>query len=281
MTNVFKTEKQPSSKSSSGHRNIPNYLRILLGLYALWLTAGTIFTQLRQDGSLIEADVYKIVFFCAAVLMITAVFLPVFRKAFQRFFLFRMFSLLIGGVAALLLGTALLVHTFVFFAPKSTGSEPYVIVLGAPVAENQPTANLRSRVETAAQWLRSHPEAKAILTGGNGDIRTGAKVMFDLLTEAGIPAERLLIEDQASTTEENFQFSKAILQENGVPEDAPVAVITNEFHIYRARYNARQAGVSNLRYIPAHTSAAVHFGWFARETISIIRNLIIGNLFHI
>ena len=46
-----------------------------------------------------------------------------------------------------------------------------------------------------------------ILTGGyaDGSGRAEAAVMRDILTEHGVPEERLILEDQAQTTKESFR----------------------------------------------------------------------------
>ena len=59
----------------------------------------------------------------------------------------------------------------------------------------------------ALDYLERYPEAQLILTGGNADEsgRTEAAVMRDILIEQGVPDDRLILEDQAQTTKENFR----------------------------------------------------------------------------
>lgn len=267
-----------SSQYWDEHRTMLNVIRLVLGLPALWLIVGGLSACLQQEGSLIERSVYLFIFIYGALLAAAAVFLPVLRRAFQRFFLFRVFSLLFAASGALLLSASLLLHLFAFFVPKATGSEAYVVVLGAPVVDDRASENLRARVETAADWLLAYPNTRAILTGGKGSQgsqRTEAQVMRDLLLEAGIPDDQLIVENQASTTKENFQFSRVQIADEEVPA---IAVITNEFHLFRARYHAQQAGITNLRFIPVRTPTAVRFGWFVRENITIISYIFTGKM---
>ena len=56
-------------------------------------------------------------------------------------------------------------------------------------------------------WLDQNPGARLILTGGNADAsgRTEAAVMHDLLTDRGVAEDRLMLEDRAGSTKENFR----------------------------------------------------------------------------
>lgn len=258
------------------HRRLLNVLRLLLGMAALWLIAGGLSAYVQQEGGLIEKSVYLFIFVYGALLAAAAAFLPVFRRGFQLFLPFRLFSYLFGVMGALLLGAFLLIHIFALFVPKATGSETYVIVLGAPVMEDRASENLLARVDTAAKWLEANPDTIAILTGGKGDVRTEAQVMHDLLIDDGIPDGQLILENNASTTEENFRYSREKIPET---EQMPIAVITNEFHLFRVQHHARHAGITDLRFIPVRTPADVRFGWFVRETITIIGYLFTGKLF--
>ena len=56
--------------------------------------------------------------------------------------------------------------------------------------------------------------------------------------------ERLILEDQASNTAENFACSKPLLEEAGVdPARDTVAVVTNDFHMARVGADRRPAGL--------------------------------------
>lgn len=83
-----------------------------------------------------------------------------------------------------------------------------------------------------------------IVSGGKGsDERLSeAEAMENYLVEAGFPADRILKEDQSSTTEENLLYSAALMRENR-PEGYRCVVVTNDFHSYRAALIARDLDV--------------------------------------
>ena len=66
--------------------------------------------------------------------------------------------------------------------------------------------------------------------------------MYDYLTERGVDARRLILEENATNTAENFDFSRELLRQAGIdPVMDTVAVVTNDFHIARARLLAARA----------------------------------------
>ena len=58
--------------------------------------------------------------------------------------------------------------------------------------------------------------------------------MADWLITHGVEEGRVLLEDQADNTEENIAFSKEILREQGVDPTAKIAVVSADYHLYRA-----------------------------------------------
>ena len=60
--------------------------------------------------------------------------------------------------------------------------------------------------------------------------------MADWLTARGVDEGRILLEEQAATTEENVRYTKAILADCGVDAGASVAVVTSDYHLCRAAW---------------------------------------------
>ena len=73
------------------------------------------------------------------------------------------------------------------------------IVLGAQVTENGPSMMLTGRINSAVRYLQENPDAKAVLTGGQGsnEQMSEAQAMYNCIDEAGISPDRLYIEDKA------------------------------------------------------------------------------------
>ncbi len=120
-----------------------------------------------------------------------------------------------------------------------------VIVLGAGVNGTEPSLSLRTRLDAALDYLTDHPDIPAVLTGGRGygEAISEARCMYDYLTERGVAAERLILEESASNTAENIAFSRPLLEAAGVdPAAEAVAVVTNDFHLARAGLLAARNG---------------------------------------
>ena len=123
-------------------------------------------------------------------------------------------------------------------------SEDVVIVLGAGLRGEGVGRPLASRLDTAIAYWNENPDAYIIVCGGlgSGARITEAEAMFRYLTARGIPPERIILEDQSTSTYENLKFAREILDEY-FPDGFRAVVVTNDFHIYRAVQIARQAGI--------------------------------------
>ncbi|MFF7735497.1 ElyC/SanA/YdcF family protein [Streptomyces sp. NPDC007984] len=86
-------------------------------------------------------------------------------------------------------------------------------------------------------------EPMLLTSGGQGpdEDLPEARAMADYLIAAGVPADRILVEDQSRTTQENLRFSKALMQDRKA--DYRALVVTNNFHVMRAAQIARKEKV--------------------------------------
>ena len=149
------------------------------------------------------------------------------------------------------------------------------IVLGAGVNGETPSLILHSRIEAAADYLKRHPHTVAILSGGQGEGEniSEAECMRRELVRRGIPQERLLLEERSTSTAENFAYSKELLEELGL-SGTTVAVITSDFHCFRAHLIAQRAGLSVID-IPAESPyALLNANYYVREAFALGKTLI-------
>ena len=63
-----------------------------------------------------------------------------------------------------------------------------------------------------------------------------------LVEKQGIDPERILTEEKASSTKENFLFSKTILEER-LGREGTLAFVTTDFHVFRAGRTAAGCGI--------------------------------------
>ena len=120
-----------------------------------------------------------------------------------------------------------------------------LIVLGAAVHGDRVTWVLSNRLDTAYDYAVDHPGATLVVSGGqgSGETVTEASAMAKYLIARGIDPARILLEDRAESTAENFAFSKALIDEQLGP-DASIAFVTTRFHVYRAGRVAQKGGIA-------------------------------------
>lgn len=136
----------------------------------------------------------------------------------------------------------------------ATYEEDAVIVLGAAVRGEVPSGALQDRLDAALRYHEKNQNAYIVVTGGQGyqeDI-TEALAMERYLAARGVPHEKIIKEEQATSTLENFQFSKALLDAR-LDGDYTACFITNEYHIYRSGKFAEQAGFPPLAHVHSNT----------------------------
>ena len=142
----------------------------------------------------------------------------------------------------------------------------YLIVLGCQVRGTVPSRMLRQRLDAALEYLSAHPDATAIVSGGMGpgeDI-TEAECMYTYLTAAGIDPSRILQEAQATSTMENLRFSLELME-----PDSTAAIVSNEFHLYRAGQMAQMLGL-DASLVPASTEYPILLAsYFLREIFAV------------
>ena len=179
-----------------------------------------------------------------------------FFKICKRIFLVGIctVSVLIGSMEALLLS----------YGERDQSALPVdaVIVLGAGVNGETPSAALRSRIDAAAAYMDDHGDIPIVLSGGQG---SGERI-----SEA-----EFLLEDQSTSTAENFAYSKALLEEYGVDtENAVIAVVTNDFHIYRSRLIAEREGMSTVG-VPAELPWWwLTANYYLREAFALVKTVL-------
>ena len=155
---------------------------------------------------------------------------------------------------------------------------PYLIVLGAKVNGTEPSISLSDRIDAAEDYLRSHPDTVAILSGGQGDDEgiSEAQCMFHELTARGIPESQLWLEDKATSTWENIVYSLDLIEARTGDRPTSVGLLSSEYHLFRASLFARDCGVEAIG-IPAATSwPTIRLNYFLREVAGIWHYILLG-----
>lgn len=144
-----------------------------------------------------------------------------------------------------------------------------VIVLGAAVHGDKVTWVLENRLNKAMEYLEAHPTAICIVSGGQGEGEsvTEGSAMKKYMVERGTDESRVFTEEKARNTLENFEYSKVIIDEL-LGNNARIAFVTTNFHVYRAGQVAREQGVNAVG-IPAEDVWYLRLNNFLRECVGI------------
>ncbi len=149
----------------------------------------------------------------------------------------------------------------------------YLFILGGLIiGEETPSEHLMKRIEKAAEYLKSHPDTIAITCGGcfrEGQKKSEALIIKDRLTEMGIGAGRIILEDSSTTTNENFSFGKGILSEHSKKElyELKVGFLSSDYHLFRAGIIAKINGLPGLKKIGAKSTVKDFIRGTARELL--------------
>ena len=149
------------------------------------------------------------------------------------------------------------------------GDYDALIVLGAAVHGDRVTWVLSNRLDTAYDYAVEHPKTVLVVSGGQGDGEsvTEASAMARYLTRRDLDPSRILLEDRAESTAENFAFSKAIIDET-LGSDASIGFVTTRFHVFRAGAVARKGGIA-ARGLGAPDVWYIALNNFLRECVGI------------
>ena len=156
------------------------------------------------------------------------------------------------------------------------GEPEYLIVLGAQMKEDGPSVVLRYRLETATEYLKAHPQVTCIVSGGRGanESVSEAEGMRDYLVAHGIESSRIILEDRSTDTSENLRFSLALLPS---PE-TKVGIVTNNFHMYRAKGIAKKCGYTNAIAVTAKSTPKYLLHNMTREVVGVLKDVFAGNM---
>lgn len=161
---------------------------------------------------------------------------------------------------------------------EGEGRSDFCIVLGAGVKGTEPSQILQNRIDMAYEYLTKNPYVICIATGGKGSDEqiSEAQCIYNCLTAMGIDGDRIWLEEQATSTIENFRYSIALIREKtgAVPET--VTVLSNEFHLFRASVMAEDCGLT-ADFIAAPTSSGlVRVSYTVREIFALWKYLLVG-----
>ena len=175
-----------------------------------------------------------------------------------------------------------IINLSLILTPAVVGTDEkadHVILLGGGISKDGVLPkSVMSRVEKAAEYLNKNPQSICVVTGGTLDWLPcpEAPELKRQLVARGVKPERILVEDQAKDTIQNFQFScKMLAEHNGMSLTevltTPTAVVTSRFHLRRSERLARRVGFTNIKGIPASCPPIYVLHNYVREICAYVK----------
>ncbi|MFT8704063.1 YdcF family protein [Bifidobacterium aquikefiricola] len=168
--------------------------------------------------------------------------------------------------------TALLAYSWIYRLLPKRRRYDYIIIHGAGLQGTEPTPLLKGRIDKAVRlWKRQQGYGKFIASGGQGadeQISEAEAMNRYLQQQCKVPAEAILLEDRSTTTMENLEFSKSLITEHSGGHDYRCALVTSDYHVFRA---AEYAHMLHLKAdgVGSHTKSYYWPTAFIREFVAI------------
>lgn len=186
----------------------------------------------------------------------------------------RLFLILVGMGAVLFVVVEGMIFTG--YVQKGESGCDYLIVLGAQMKPDGPSRVLQYRLDAAYDYLMENPDTKVIVSGGQGsdELISEAQGMYDYLVGRGIGKERIIREDQSVNTVQNLTYSAEFLNR----EKDSVCIVSNNFHMFRARKLAEKSGYRRVCGLAAKGDPVLMANNMVREFFGVMKDFIYGNL---
>lgn len=115
----------------------------------------------------------------------------------------------------------------------------YIVILGAGLVGDQVSDRLKIRLDTAIEIIKKS-NAVIIVSGGQGPSEeiSEAEAMRRYLQKQGVSENRIIKEEESTSTQENIKYSNAIMHS----ENSKVIIVTSDYHMYRAKMLGERIG---------------------------------------
>ena len=166
-------------------------------------------------------------------------------------------------------------------APQQVPPVQSIVVLGSGTLDGHPRPVLAARLDTAAELAKLQPQALVAVCGGVdwGEKESEAEVMARYLQQHhGIAAQRLVLEKLSTSTELNLKLSRPLLAERGLAADAPMAMVSSDFHLMRAMNIAKRQDLPQVYPVAAPTPLTTRFNSWLREYFAMASSWLLGEV---
>ncbi|MBR2877430.1 MAG: YdcF family protein [Clostridia bacterium] len=153
----------------------------------------------------------------------------------------------------LIISAMLIISAFVYVAftacsiwnyGKIDGKQPsdVAVVLGAAISDGEVSPVYRERINHGIFLYENGYADYLLLTGGfgEGSYKSDSAIAKEYALSQGVPEDKILIEEKSTITEENLEYAKEIMDENGLET---AIIVSDPLHMKRAMLMAEDYGV--------------------------------------
>lgn len=184
--------------------------------------------------------------------------------------------ILVEGVVAIGCILFIIVEAFiVIWSGKPCSDADCMVILGAKVTGGRPSLSLKARLDAAAVYLKNNPACSVIVSGGKGadEEISEAQCMYEYLLSSGIEPQRIILEEESTSTVENLNFSAKLCD----VKNTRVVIVTNDFHIFRSLQLAQKLGYTDVCGLAAKSPWYLIPTNYTREFLAVCKDFIFGN----
>ncbi|MGH4120456.1 YdcF family protein [Clostridium sp.] len=151
----------------------------------------------------------------------------------------------------------------------------YLVILGAGLRGEIPSTALYQRLYASLEYVKHNPNIMIVATGGQGpgETITEAEAMKRFLIKNGVAKGQIIKEEKSTNTLENMKFTTEILKRLEKNENIEVTIVTNNFHMFRAKFLAQRQGLKAYGY-PSPLHPMLVPTYFVREYLAVINSFI-------
>ena len=222
---------------------------------------------------MVGSGTFSFLMWIAAAIFFGFLFFMEFKNRWQKVpvFLRKVFKgmVVLGLTIFIICQGCILTHFF----SMGTNNVDYIIVLGAQMRDWGPSVVYKYRLDAAIDYLNNNPNTIVVVTGGQGSNESisegeGGKIY---LVDHGISEERIVVEDRSVDTKQNIENALALI--DGYDDSLKIAIVTNNFHLFRGTYIAQRLTNAKISGIAAYTEYQFLPNNMVRETFGILKDL--------
>lgn len=149
----------------------------------------------------------------------------------------------------------------------------YIVVLGCGLSGKNMLLPMYQRAQTALAYIKKNTDVKIVVSGGqgSGESISEAEAYKTYFVNNGVKADNIIEENKSTTTMQNMRYTADILRKTDGRKNLRVAVITSNYHVFRAKFLARRCGF-NAEGVAAPVTELLLPNFSIREYFGIIKS---------